>query len=194
MADNSRRDAIEAALNESEIEDVVEEVTEEVEVESAEEVEEIEEEESGRDEKGRFKSKATESEEEAEDEPEPTEEVAEAVEGDIERVEATHERKYPSSWKKEPNLINTYADLPDSVIEQIEKRENDFHNGIADYKERAQVADRFNQAISPYMATIQQLGVAPEVAVQKLLGADHGLRYGTPEQKMSQLQSLAQSY
>jgi hypothetical protein len=74
------------------------------------------------------------------------------------------------------------------------RREGDFHKGIEGYKQAAESGRKFEQAISPYLGTIQKLGVTPEVAVAALMKADHTLRFAPPAVKAQYFQELAKNY
>ena len=172
---NSRREVLEKAYDEAaaepeeiEVEEVAETEVEDV-TEEVAEVEEVEEEVS-----------------EADEEP-----VSDEVEEEAEEVT---EREYPSSWKKDEALTSAFNKIPEEVYSEIQRREADFHKGIEGFREKASYADKMQQAIQPYMATINSLGVAPEQAITSLLGADHKLRYGQPFEKKQALQSIAQQY
>ena len=106
-------------------------------------------------------------------------------------------RKYPSSWKKDYEPI--FQELAGnekykSILDEVERRENDFHTGIKRYDEDAKFAQSIRKSIAPFEATIRTLGVAPEQAIQGLLASDHALRYGSPAQKAQAVRSLFQSY
>jgi hypothetical protein len=98
----------------------------------------------------------------------------------------------PNTWKKDAQA--TWAALPDVARQEIARREADFHKGIEQYKQAAQFAQTVQQAIAPYQATLNSLGVAPEKAVSELMAADHRLRYGSPQEKSAYFAQLAQSY
>lgn len=98
----------------------------------------------------------------------------------------------PNTWRKE--VADKWSALPPEVQSEVERREADFHKGIEQYKSKAQIADNFEKAIAPYMATIQSLGVAPEQAASALMAADHKLRYGSPAEKSMYFAQLANSY
>ena len=87
-----------------------------------------------------------------------------------------------------------WATLDPAVQAHFNKREEDFHRGIDQYREKAAQADRFNQSFQPYMATINQLGVSPEAAAQHLFNADHQLRYGNPQQKVDMALKIFNDY
>lgn len=114
-----------------------------------------------------------------------------------EATEAKPTRKYPSSWK--PDVEPLYRRLESDpelvkVLDEIERREGDFHKGVEQYKSKAQFADAMERAISPYMATIQSMGVQPDYAIQALLAADHRLRYGAQHEKAQAIQQIAREY
>lgn len=112
------------------------------------------------------------------------------------------ERRAPSSWKPEAQAAFLKADRGEQLTPQeikiltseAEKRETDFHKGVEGFKSHAQKARQFEQAIAPYQQTLHQLGVDAPTAVQKLLEADHKLRYSDPMAKAQYFQSLAQQY
>lgn len=102
------------------------------------------------------------------------------------------EKPAPNTWKKE--VAEKWNTLPPEVRAEVERRESDFHKGIEQYKTQAQMAQSFERAIAPYMATINSLGITPDKAVGELMAADHRLRYGSPQEKNAYFQQLAQSY
>lgn len=101
-------------------------------------------------------------------------------------------KKAPSSWKKE--AAAEFDKLPPHVQDEVLRRETDFHKGIEGFKSHADLGRTIERTLQPYMQTIQQLGVTPDVAISSLLKADAGLRHGTPEQKAAHLAGLAQTY
>ena len=74
------------------------------------------------------------------------------------------------------------------------RRTEEMQRGFEQIKGKAQFGDQMERAIQPFMATIQSLGVGPDVAINKLLIADHSLRYGNQQQKAQMLQKIAQDY
>lgn len=112
------------------------------------------------------------------------------------------ERRAPSSWKPDAQAAFLKAERGEALTPQeikiltseAERRESDFHRGVEGFKSHAQKARQFEQAIAPYQQTLQQLGVDAPTAVQKLLEADHRLRYSDPMAKAQYFQSLAQQY
>jgi hypothetical protein len=81
-----------------------------------------------------------------------------------------------------------------AVLQAFIRRSEEMHKGLEQYRSKAQFGVQIEQAIAPFMATLQSIGATPEVAVKTLMAADHSLRYGTPEQKASQLMKIAKDY
>lgn len=119
-------------------------------------------------------------------------EQVEQPQEDIPAAPSPEASKAPGSWKAEAKAL--FDKLDPLVQQEVLRREGDFHKGIESYKARAQVAERFEQAIAPYLPTIQKLGVSPEQAVSALMRADHTLRHAPPAVKAAEFQKLAQMY
>lgn len=142
-----------------------------------------------RDEAGRFAAKPVEAA------VAPAEPVAAAV-------EVAPPRKAPSSWKPEAQAayLKGYAGealTPEEVkilTQEAERRENDYHKGIEQYKTHAHEAQAFQRVVEPYMPTIRSLGVDAPTAIAKLLQADHTLRYSDPATKAQYFGQLAREY
>lgn len=98
----------------------------------------------------------------------------------------------PNTWRKD--VAAKWATLPEDVRAEVQRRESDFHKGIAQYKEKAEFGSAIERAVAPYAATLQTLGIAPDRAVQELMAADHRLRYGSPHDKHQYFAQLAQNY
>lgn len=124
----------------------------------------------GRDESGRFTK--------AEEPPPPAEEPVWS--------------KPPASWKKEYHDYWIKADP--KLREYAWQREEQMKRGVEPLLSKAQFADAMNQALEPYLPTIQGLGLKPEQAVAALAQADYTLRNSPPEQKLQYLVNLASSY
>lgn len=138
-----------------------------------------------RDEHGKFKPA------DAQVEVKPAEDAASAT-ADAPIIEATPERRAPSSWK--PDAQAAFNALPSNIQDEVLRRETDYHKGIEGYKGHAQAGQAFERAVQPYMQTIQQLGVDAPTAVGQLLKADHTLRYADPATKAQFFSQLAQQY
>jgi hypothetical protein len=127
----------------------------------------------GRDEQGRFAQK-------------------QVVEQPAEPVEEPVWRKPPASWKKEYHEYWAKADP--KIQEYAWQREEQMKRGVEPLLSKAQFADAMNQALEPYLPTIQGLGLKPEQAVAALAQADYTLRTSPPAQRMQYLVQLAASY
>jgi hypothetical protein len=112
------------------------------------------------------------------------------------------EIKAPSSWKPEAKAAYIKAERGEALTPQeikvltaeANRRESDFLVGIGEFKSHAQKARQFEQAIAPYQQTLSQLGLDAPTAINKLLEADHKLRYSDPIAKAQYFQNLAQQY
>ena len=111
---------------------------------------------------------------------------------DAPAVEEPVWKRPPSSWKRDYHEVWQTADP--RLQEYAYKREEEMRAGIEPLRSKAQFADQMNEAIQPYMNTIQGLGIDPPRAVKALMEADHVLRNAPPDQKRAYLASLAQSY
>jgi hypothetical protein len=98
----------------------------------------------------------------------------------------------PASWKKEYHEIWQKADP--KMREYAWQREEQMRAGVEPLLSKAQFADAMQEAISPYMQTIQGLGLTPDKAVAALMDADHKLRNSNPQERLAYFYQLAQSY
>lgn len=98
----------------------------------------------------------------------------------------------PNTWKKE--VAAKWATLPPEVRAEVERREQDMHRGIEQYKAHAAFAQTIERAIAPYQQTLQQLGLSPDRAIGELMAADHKLRHGSPQEKVAYFAQLAHNY
>lgn len=98
----------------------------------------------------------------------------------------------PNTWKKE--VAAKWATLPPEVRAEVERREQDMHRGIEQYKTQAAFAQTVERAMAPYQQTLQQLGISPDRAIGELMAADHKLRHGSPEEKTAYFAQLAHNY
>jgi hypothetical protein len=101
-------------------------------------------------------------------------------------------KRPPASWKKDFHEVWQKADP--KMQEYAWQREEQMRAGVEPLLSKAQFADAMQEAIQPYMNTIQGLGLQPEKAVAALMEADHKLRNSDPQTKMAYFYQLAQSY
>jgi len=115
-----------------------------------------------------------------------------AQEQPFEAAEEPLWRKPPASWKKEYH--EHWAKADPKMQEYAWQREEQMKRGVEPLLSKAQFADAMNDALQPYLPTIQGLGLKPEQAVAALAQADYTLRNSPPAQKMQYLTQLAASY
>ncbi len=125
--------------------------------------------------------------EQVEQQEEPEKELApEAV------PEVKAERDLWKSWK--PEAAEKLRGLPEDVQKMIADRQDQFHNGLEQYKDAANYAKTIDKSIAPYKEYMSQLGVTPEVAFPNLLKTEKTLRTGSPQEKVEMFQKLAYDY
>ena len=98
----------------------------------------------------------------------------------------------PKSWPKE--MHDHWAKMPKETQDYWVVREKQMLDGLEQYKGDAGFAKQIKEALNPYMATINALGVDAPTAIRSLLNADHQLRVGSPSQKVQYFQHLAKQY
>jgi len=140
--------------------------------------------------------------EEAEKAPEPEKPRDEAgkfaqttkpeAEPEAEQVAEPVWKRPPASWKKDYH--EAWATADDKLKEYAYQREEQMKAGIEPLKAKAQFADQMQEAVQPYLQTIQGLGIDAPRAVKALMEADHALRFSTPDQKLQLFNRLAQQY
>ena len=101
-------------------------------------------------------------------------------------------KRPPASWKKDFHDIWAKADP--KMQEYAWQREEQMRQGVEKVMTKAQFADAMQEAIAPYLPTIQGMGLSPEKAVSALMQADYTLRNAQPQQKLQLFAQLAQSY
>lgn len=110
----------------------------------------------------------------------------------VEQVEAPVVRQAPGSWAKETHEI--WAKLPPEAQAQIEHREKQMLDGLAQYKGDAGFGKQMRDAIRPYEQLISAQGVDAPRAVQVLLDAHRRLSTSSPSDKQAYFAHLAKQY
>lgn len=113
-----------------------------------------------------------------------------------------YESLRPSSWKKEmwpiwDKVTRGQALTPEEAKKYAEYDNNrfaDYSKGVSVYKTEAESARQLQEAIAPFLPTLQQHGLQPTQWIQNLGRAHHTLALGTPEQKLQTFQKLAADY
>ena len=129
----------------------------------------------GRDESGRFAKTTVQEEALA---PEPAEEPV--------------WKRPPLSWKKDYHEVWQKADP--RLQEYAFQREEQMRRGVEPLLQAKQFADSMQEVISPYMTTLNGLGMKPEQAISALLKADHTLRTSDPQTRLNYFMQLAGEY
>jgi hypothetical protein len=101
-------------------------------------------------------------------------------------------RKPPSSWKKE--YWDAYQKLDPQLADYIAQREQQFASGVSTYKQEAERAKELWEAITPFQEDLNRYNIQPGTWIRNLGQAHQMLAKGTPEQKISMFQKLAQDY
>jgi len=101
-------------------------------------------------------------------------------------------RSVPKSWVKDQH--EAWAKIDPKTQEYIEKRESDFLAGLEQYKGDSGFGKSMRDVVTPYMATINSMGIDAPTAVHQLLTADYRLRSGTQAEKQGYFAHLAKTY
>lgn len=126
-------------------------------------------------------------------EPEPEQSAEPEVESEpVAEPEPEIVSTAPKSWPKE--MHDHWAKMPKETQDYWVVREKQMLDGLEQYKGDAGFAKQVKEAMNPYMATINALGVDAPTAIRSLLNADHQLRVGSPSQKVQYFQHLARQY
>ncbi len=99
---------------------------------------------------------------------------------------------YPSSWKK--GMDQEWAKLPPAMREEIHRREQNFLDGIKEYREPAAFGRAIGQEMLPHVDIMRQVGVTPQQLTKEIMGYWSELVRGTPDRKGQVLLHLAQQY
>lgn len=190
------REALESAMSDYEapvesapVEETASELDAEPTIEPSVTTESAEAEARARDEKGRFAAKQEET-------PQAVEQVQ------TEAVPEVPTRKAPSSWKPAAQEAFLKAERGEALsmeeikllTQEAERRENDFHKGVSEFKSHAERARSYEQAIGPFNGYLQQLGVDAPTAIRHLLKTEHTLRTADPVTKANEFARLAREY
>lgn len=99
---------------------------------------------------------------------------------------------YPNTWPKE--LSADWAKLPENARQQIHKREQDFHNGIRQYKDAAGFGQAIANEMLPYQEMMRTANVTPQAVVRSIMSSLKEMSTGTAESKASTFLKLADEY
>lgn len=98
----------------------------------------------------------------------------------------------PQTWRGEAAAL--WDSLPETVQNEVLKREEDIFKGIEQYKGDAFLGKELKDILKPHMDMFQRYNVHPGNHIQQLLGFQRTLIEGTSEQKAQLLQKVASDY
>lgn len=98
----------------------------------------------------------------------------------------------PKSWSKE--MAPHFEKLAPEVKTYLAKREEDYTNGISQYKQAADYGHAIANVIAPYHAHIASRGVDVPTALKFLLNADYVLTTQGPQEKANLIVKLINDY
>lgn len=148
-----------------------------------------------RDEAGRFKAKEEVIEAEAIDPitPEAVPETTEAI-PDAPVVTETVDQNQLQRLGLRKEEMAAFEKADPVLRAAMLRRSDEMHKGVDQYRETAQFGHQIYKAIQPYEATIRSQGLNADEAIGSLFAIEHKLRYGTPQEKQSQLATIAHNY
>lgn len=98
----------------------------------------------------------------------------------------------PKTWTKE--ALTEWATIPRRAQEEILKREEDIFRGIEQYKEKAEIGQRYDAVMEPYRPILTAEQIDPVEIVRSFAANHYLLSRGTPEQKIQLAANLLTGY
>lgn len=98
----------------------------------------------------------------------------------------------PKTWTKE--ALESWATIPPRAQQEILKREEDFLKGITQYKDRAEIGDRYDSAVAPYKPILQAENIDPVQMFQSFAANHYILSRGTEAQKLELAANMIAGY
>lgn len=122
--------------------------------------------------------------------PQTTAEVKTPEEGD--NSAAVQETGAPKTWTKE--ALAEWSTVPPRVQQEILKREQDFLNGITQYKSGAELGQKYDAVVEPFRPLLTAENIDPVQLFQSFASNHYLLSRGTPEQKLQLAANLISGY
>lgn len=132
------------------------------------------------------------AEKEVADAPSPDASTAGSVLAEKPEIPQPSEDKAPLTWRKEAAAI--WASLPSEAKNEVLKREQDMFKGLEQYRESANYANTFRQAISQFEPLLRANNMDPIKTAAGLFAAHHALATSAPDRKLELLRTLAADY
>ncbi len=98
----------------------------------------------------------------------------------------------PTSWKKD--YESHWTGLAPELQTYIQQREKEYQGGVSTYRAEAENAKQLNEAIAPFVPTMQKHGIEPPTMIRNLLSAHERLALGSPQDKVQMGVKLIQDY
>ncbi len=98
-------------------------------------------------------------------------------------------RALPKSWAKD--MESHYGSLPPEVQQYVHKRDQDYLNGIMEYKTPL---DTWNKTVEPFKPVFDHYNINPQEAFSRLANAHLTLKFGDPEQRAALAQEVIKDY
>lgn len=135
---------------------------------------------------------------------EPTEQPAVAapeIDTNPDKIEVTDAQgnRRPVDITKPPDALRAetkaeWLKLPEAVRRDIHKRENDFHNGISQYRAAANFATQLGGEFKPYESLLRSQGHTPQALTRDFMNSHYKLSNGSNESKAAELIRVAGLY
>lgn len=106
--------------------------------------------------------------------------------------DAVKETGAPQTWSKE--ALESWATIPPRAQQEILKREEDMHNGIAQYRQAADIGKAYDSVVEPFRQQLQAERVDPVQLFQSFASNHFLLARGTEQQKLGLAANLLDSY
>jgi hypothetical protein len=119
-------------------------------------------------------------------EPEADDEATAAV-----TPEPATAREAPKSWAKE--MHTEWSKLDPKTQDYFQKREDQFHQGLEQYKGAAQYAKSISDVVAPYREVLASQKLQEPQAIASLMRAHVALTTGSQESRRSAFQQLAKN-
>lgn len=108
----------------------------------------------------------------------------------------------PTTWKKEylpiyDKLVSGAPLTPEEsrkLADYSGQREKEYATGVSTYKAEAQNARHIQEAMEPFMPSLQQHNMKPADWIKNLGTAHQTLVFGTPEEKFQMFSHMAKTY
>lgn len=99
---------------------------------------------------------------------------------------------YPQSWRKE--LQAEWTKLPPPLREEIHRREQNFLDGIKQYREPAAFGQAIGSELLPHVELFRQMQTTPVAVVRDLMQTWSGLVKGSPQDRANLIRQVAAQF